>query len=216
MVCLKSLEDLAWRRHLDQFSPLRPTQAFDHSDPIQILTYSTTDPLINTLFFQFNDAPPYYYMGRHKIKIKKIEDARGRHVTFNKRKNGLLKKAMELSLLCDAQIALVIFEKREEKTNESERLSLVQYATKDMDDILLRYANKEATQKLSNKDYQRLYPPKKEEEEESSSSSSSSTSTSASSKPTKKGTKRKPTKASGSNAKKRKTSTTKKSTKKRK
>jgi len=157
-------------------------------------------------------------MGRHKIKIKKIEDARGRHVTFNKRKNGLLKKAMELSLLCDAQIALVIFEKREEKTNESERLSLVQYATKDMDDILLRYANKEATQKLSNKDYQRLYPPKKEEEEESSSSSSSSssTSTSASSKPTKKGTKRKPTKASGSNAKKRKTSTTKKSTKKRK
>ena len=154
-------------------------------------------------------------MGRHKIKIKKIDDARGRHVTFNKRKNGLLKKAMELSLLCDAQIALVIFEKREEKTNESERLSLVQYATKDMDDILLRYANKEATQKLSNKDYQRLYPPKKEEEEESS-SSSSSTSTSASSKPTKKGTKRKPTKANGSNAKKRKTSTTKKSTKKRK
>ena len=155
-------------------------------------------------------------MGRHKIKIKKIEDARGRHVTFNKRKNGLLKKAMELSLLCDAQIALVIFEKREEKTNQSERLSLVQYATKDMDDILLRYANKEATQKLSNKDYQRLYPSNDEEESSSSSSSSSSTSTSTSSKPSKKGTKRKPTKANGSNAKKRKTLTTKKKTTKKK
>ena len=155
-------------------------------------------------------------MGRHKIKIKKIEDARGRHVTFNKRKNGLLKKAMELSLLCDAQIALVIFEKREEKTNQSERLSLVQYATKDMDDILLRYANKEATQKLSNKDYQRLYPSNDEEDSSSSSSSSSSTSTSTSSKPSKKGTKRKPTKANGSNAKKRKTLTTKKKTTKKK
>jgi len=116
-------------------------------------------------------------MGRHKIAIKKIPDARGRHVTFNKRKNGLLKKAMELSLLCDCQIALVIFEQRDEKTNPEEKLNLVQYATTDMDDILLRYSKKQPTQSLSNKDYVTLYPGAKN----SSSSSSSSSSTSSTS-----------------------------------
>ena len=46
-------------------------------------------------------------MGRKKISIKKISDPRNRVVTFNKRKAGLIKKTMELSLLCDAKIALI-------------------------------------------------------------------------------------------------------------
>ena len=33
-------------------------------------------------------------------------------VTFAKRRNGLLKKAYELSLLCDAEVALIIFSGR--------------------------------------------------------------------------------------------------------
>jgi hypothetical protein len=113
-------------------------------------------------------------MGRHKIDIKKIPDPRGRHVTFNKRKNGLLKKAMELSLLCDCQIALVIFETRDEKTNPDEKINLIQYSTSDMDDILLRYANKEAAQSVTNSDYVKMYGKKII----SSSSSSSASSTS--------------------------------------
>lgn len=48
-------------------------------------------------------------MGRGKIQIKKIENTTSRQVTFCKRKNGLLKKAYELSLLCDAEVALLIF-----------------------------------------------------------------------------------------------------------
>jgi len=48
-------------------------------------------------------------MGRGKVQIKKIENTTSRQVTFCKRKNGLLKKAYELSLLCDAEVALVIF-----------------------------------------------------------------------------------------------------------
>ncbi|GKV12666.1 hypothetical protein SLEP1_g23788 [Rubroshorea leprosula] len=48
-------------------------------------------------------------MGRGKIEIKRIENANSRQVTFSKRRSGLLKKANELSILCDAELALVIF-----------------------------------------------------------------------------------------------------------
>ncbi|CAN6457149.1 unnamed protein product [Victoria cruziana] len=48
-------------------------------------------------------------MGRGKIEIKRIENATNRQVTFSKRRGGLLKKAHELAVLCDAQIGLIIF-----------------------------------------------------------------------------------------------------------
>ncbi|KAH6774134.1 AGAMOUS-like 14 [Perilla frutescens var. hirtella] len=41
--------------------------------------------------------------------MKRIENATSRQVTFSKRRSGLLKKAFELSVLCDAQLALIIF-----------------------------------------------------------------------------------------------------------
>ena len=50
-----------------------------------------------------------FAVGRKKIRIERITDERNRQVTFTKRKNGLMKKAMELSVLCDCDIALVIF-----------------------------------------------------------------------------------------------------------
>lgn len=51
-------------------------------------------------------------MGRGKIEIKRIENTTNRQVTFCKRRNGLLKKAYELSVLCDAEIALIVFSSR--------------------------------------------------------------------------------------------------------
>ncbi|KAF5189912.1 Mads-box transcription factor [Thalictrum thalictroides] len=48
-------------------------------------------------------------MGRGKIEIKKIENTTNRQVTFSKRRGGLIKKARELSVLCDAQLGLIIF-----------------------------------------------------------------------------------------------------------
>ncbi|KAK5837312.1 hypothetical protein PVK06_013122 [Gossypium arboreum] len=48
-------------------------------------------------------------MGRGKIPIKRIENQTTRQVTFSKRRAGLLKKTHELSVLCDAQIGLIIF-----------------------------------------------------------------------------------------------------------
>ncbi len=71
-----------------------------------------------------------FRMGRKKIQISKINDERNRQVTFTKRKFGLMKKAYELSVLCDCEIALIIF-------NSSNKL--FQYASTDMDKILLKY-----------------------------------------------------------------------------
>ncbi|KAK4570826.1 hypothetical protein RGQ29_029617 [Quercus rubra] len=51
-------------------------------------------------------------MGRRKIEIKRIENNTKRQVSFCKRRNGLLKKACELSVLCDAEVALLIFSSR--------------------------------------------------------------------------------------------------------
>ncbi|XP_044223535.1 myocyte-specific enhancer factor 2A-like [Thunnus albacares] len=69
-------------------------------------------------------------MGRKKIQITRIVDERNRQVTFMKRKFGLMKKAYELSVLCDCEIALIIF-------NSSNKL--FQYASTDMDKVLLKY-----------------------------------------------------------------------------
>ncbi|KAH7566655.1 hypothetical protein JRO89_XS08G0210000 [Xanthoceras sorbifolium] len=48
-------------------------------------------------------------MGRVKIPLKKVENKICRHNSFSKRKNGLVKKAYELSTLCDVDVGLIIF-----------------------------------------------------------------------------------------------------------
>ncbi|CAK8560929.1 unnamed protein product [Lathyrus sativus] len=51
-------------------------------------------------------------MVRGKTQMKLIENATSRQVTFSKRRNGLMKKAFELSILCDAEVALIVFSPR--------------------------------------------------------------------------------------------------------
>ncbi|XP_059630222.1 agamous-like MADS-box protein MADS9 [Cornus florida] len=48
-------------------------------------------------------------MGRGKIEIKRIENPSNRQVTYSKRRNGIMKKAKEITVLCDAHVSLVIF-----------------------------------------------------------------------------------------------------------
>ncbi|XP_022751127.1 MADS-box protein SVP-like isoform X2 [Durio zibethinus] len=69
-------------------------------------------------------------MAREKIQIKKIDNATARQVTFSKRRRGLFKKAEELSVLCDADVALIIF---------SSTGKLFEYASSSMKEILERY-----------------------------------------------------------------------------
>lgn len=69
-------------------------------------------------------------MGRGKIEIKKIENANSRQVTFSKRRAGLLKKAKELAILCDAEVAVIIFSstgKLFEFSNCGMRRTIVRY-----------------------------------------------------------------------------------------
>ena len=51
-------------------------------------------------------------------------------MTFTKRKFGLMKKAYELSVLCDCEILIIIFNSHNK---------LFQYASSDMDKVLLKY-----------------------------------------------------------------------------
>ena len=70
-------------------------------------------------------------MGRKKINIARISDERNRQVTFTKRKFGLMKKAYELSVLCDCEIAVIIFNSHNKVSQsfivETRANSLVQY-----------------------------------------------------------------------------------------
>ncbi|CAA6657340.1 unnamed protein product [Spirodela intermedia] len=50
--------------------------------------------------------------GEGRVELKRIENKINRQVTFAKRRNGLLKKAYELSVLCDADVSLIIFSNR--------------------------------------------------------------------------------------------------------
>ncbi|KAH6765872.1 hypothetical protein C2S52_016855 [Perilla frutescens var. hirtella] len=69
-------------------------------------------------------------MGRGKIEIKKIENVNSRQVTFSKRRAGLFKKANELAVLCEAEVAVIIF---------SNTGKLFEFANSSMKRILSRY-----------------------------------------------------------------------------
>ncbi|MBA0751770.1 hypothetical protein Gogos_000671 [Gossypium gossypioides] len=70
-------------------------------------------------------------MGRGRVQLKRIENKINRQVTFSKRRAGLLKKAHEISILCDAEVALIVF---------SHKGKLFEYSTDScMEKILERY-----------------------------------------------------------------------------
>ncbi|XP_062074174.1 MADS-box protein SOC1-like isoform X2 [Humulus lupulus] len=74
-------------------------------------------------------------MVRGKTQMKRIENAASRQVTFSKRRNGLLKKAFELSVLCDAEVALIIF---------SPRGKLYEFASSSINKTIERYTQRRA------------------------------------------------------------------------
>ncbi|KAG7561178.1 Transcription factor K-box [Arabidopsis thaliana x Arabidopsis arenosa] len=71
-------------------------------------------------------------MGRGKIAIKRINNSTSRQVTFSKRRNGLLKKAKELAILCDAEVGVIIF---------SSTGRLYDFSSSSMKSVIERYSD---------------------------------------------------------------------------
>ncbi|XP_047147152.1 MADS-box transcription factor ANR1-like [Vigna umbellata] len=69
-------------------------------------------------------------MGRGKIVIRRIDNSTSRQVTFSKRRSGLVKKARELSILCDAEVGLIVF---------SSTAKLYDYASSSLKSVIDRY-----------------------------------------------------------------------------
>ncbi|XP_057774445.1 MADS-box protein AGL42-like isoform X2 [Salvia miltiorrhiza] len=85
-------------------------------------------------------------MVRGKVEMKRIENPTSRQVTFSKRRNGLLKKAYELSVLCDAEVSLIIF---------SQKGRLYEFSSSNMQKSIERYLER-AREERGNEVEQRM------------------------------------------------------------
>ncbi|CAA0837115.1 AGAMOUS-like 104 [Striga hermonthica] len=74
-------------------------------------------------------------MGRKKLAMRRIENAAARQVTYAKRKDGIVKKAKELSVLCDTDVALIMF-------SPTGRLTTFSSDGSRIEDIFLRFVDR--------------------------------------------------------------------------
>lgn len=70
-------------------------------------------------------------MGRRKIEMVPIPNDRHRNVTFSKRKGGLIRKATELSVLCGANVSVLVFGANQKAT---------MYSSGPFDEMLKRFS----------------------------------------------------------------------------
>jgi len=88
-------------------------------------------------------------MGKKKIdKIQKIESDSQRKVTFCKRKRGVLKKAMELSILCDVTMFVYVYDKKTQR--------VIHYSSDENNDLMDIFNLKNHREFYTNRDYIRM------------------------------------------------------------
>ncbi|XP_019433137.1 PREDICTED: agamous-like MADS-box protein AGL62 [Lupinus angustifolius] len=87
------------------------------------------------------NSNPRRSKGRQRIEMKKITNESNLQVTFSKRRSGLFNKASELSTLCDAQVALVVF---------SPGNKVFSFGDPSVDAVISRYQMRDQPQNLRN------------------------------------------------------------------
>ena len=97
-------------------------------------------------------------MGKRKIQIAKIENRLNSQITYYKRKKGLIKKTLELALLCDVEVLLVIVDKKNKLSITSSKNSAKDF----INNHLLDLKNKKIKEEISLKDYSKMFKGNKE------------------------------------------------------
>ena len=75
-------------------------------------------------------------MGRKKINIQPIQSDRNRKTTYIKRKAGLFKKAHELAVLTNSDVAVLVF---------GPNGKLAEFCSGEIEELLLRYTEHHGT-----------------------------------------------------------------------
>ena len=88
-------------------------------------------------------------MGKRKIEMQKIHNKITSQTTFYKRKKGLIKKALELSVLCDVEVFLVIVDKKKRLSITSTNNSAINF----INSYLMNIDNLHIKEEIGIKDY---------------------------------------------------------------
>ena len=90
-------------------------------------------------------------MGKRKIQIQQLSNEKTRQLTLAKRKKGLIKKAMELAILCNADVFIEVAGEDKETTIFSSS------DLKSMSEIITTDIKKSKKSLLFKEDYERMY-----------------------------------------------------------
>ena len=97
-------------------------------------------------------------MGKRKIEMTKIENRLNSQITFYKRKKGLIKKSLELALLCDVEVFLVIVDKKHKLSITSSKHSPEKF----INSYLKNLSHKKIKEKFSLEDYKKTFKNEKD------------------------------------------------------
>ncbi len=96
-------------------------------------------------------------MGKRKIEISKIKNKLTSQITYYKRKKGLIKKAMELSLLCEVDFFLVIVDHKDRLSVTCSKTEIQEFIRKN----ILNMNNRIIKESLTLNDYNKIFGPEK-------------------------------------------------------